>query len=352
MINLYATQIESLSLHRVGNKNKGEALFLSEGPNSLDDETTGLLKEYFFKPFREKEENYYRFTHEADLEFNPVYQVASEIFASPSQLPALSKKLATHLYDQSKHPHIKSGEVYVTLLKDILLDNKKTDALGIFKSEIKQDFLQFQEKGGNLEIQIRQGININKLDKGCLIFNIDKEDGYKVLSIDSNRYDTKYWLEQFLDLAPLTDENFYTKNYLKFCQNFAKDVVLPAEDKQQEVLFMNRAVNHFAKNDAFEESNFLNEVMANPELIPEFKHYKVEKGPKYSIEDVSNFNIANKAVSDTRKKLKNVIHLDTNIHIKLDFINPESAEKFVEKGWDEERQMYYYLVYFNKEQKS
>ncbi len=352
MINLYATQIESLSLHRVGNKNKGEALFLSEGPYFLDDETTGLLKEYFFKPFREKEENYYRFTHEADVEFNPVYQVTAEIFAAPSQLHALSKKLATHLYDQSKHPHIKSGEVYVTLLKDVLLDNTKTDAIGIFKSELKQDFLQFQEKGGNLEIQIEQGININKLDKGCLIFNVDKEHGYKVLSIDSNRYDAKYWLEQFLDLAPLTDENFYTKNYLKFCQNFAKDVVLPAEDKQQEVLFMNRAVNHFAKNDAFEESNFLNEVMANPELIPEFKHYKVEKGPKYSIEDVSNFNIANKAVSDTRKKLKNVIHLDTNIHIRLDFINHESAEKFVEKGWDEERQMYYYLVYFNKEQKS
>ena len=30
----------------------------------------------------------------------------------------------------------------------------------------------------------------------------------------------------------------------------------------------------------------------------------------------------------------------------------ESADKFVEKGWDEEKQMYYYLVYFNKEQKS
>jgi hypothetical protein len=24
----------------------------------------------------------------------------------------------------------------------------------------------------------------------------------------------------------------------------------------------------------------------------------------------------------------------------------------VEKGWDEEKQMYYYLVYFNKEEKS
>lgn len=36
----------------------------------------------------------------------------------------------------------------------------------------------------------------------------------------------------------------------------------------------------------------------------------------------------------------------------MDFINPESAEKFVEKGWDEEKQMYYYLVYFNKEEKA
>ena len=351
MINLYPTQIESVSLHRVGNKNKGEQIFLSKSPFALDDETTGLLKEYFFKPFREKEENYYKFTNEVDVAFNEVYKTAAEIFANPAESHLNSKKLARHLYEQSSHPHIKSGEVYVAYLTDVVLDNAKTDAIGIFKSELKQDFLQFKEDGDSLNIHIQQGVNINKLDKGCLIFNVNKEEGYKVLSIDNNRYDAKYWLEQFLDVAPLTDEIFYTKNYLKFCQNFAKDVVLPAEDKQQEVLFMNRAVNHFAKNDAFEESNFLNEVMENPELIPEFKHYKVEKGPKYSIEDVSNFEIANKAVSDTRKKIKNVIQLDTNIQIKLDFINPESAEKFVEKGWDEERQMYYYLVYFNKEQK-
>lgn len=351
MINLYPAQIESVSLHRIGNKNKGEQIFLSQSPYALDDETTGILKEYFFKPFREKEENYYKLSNEVDVEFNEVFKSAVEIFANPSSCHNNSKKLARHLYQQSTHPHIKSGEVYVAYLTDVVLDNVKTDAIGIFKSEIKHDFLQFSEEGDSLNIHILQGININKLDKGCLIFNTNKEEGYKVLSIDNNRYDAKYWLEQFLEVIPLTDENFYTKNYLKFCQNFAKDVVLPAEDKQQEVLFMNRAVNHFAKNDAFEESSFLNEVMENPELIPEFKHYKVEKGPKYSIEDVSNFEIANKAVSETRKKIKNVIQLDTNIQIKLDFINPESAEKFVEKGWDEERQMYYYLVYFNKEQK-
>ncbi|NVN18877.1 nucleoid-associated protein [Muricauda sp. HICW] len=352
MLNLYNAQIESISLHRVGNKSKNESAFLSAEPFSLNDEMAGLLKEYFFKPFREKEENYYKFGHEVDLEFNEVHAAVTGIFENPSDNHRLSKKITTYLFEQSNHPHIKSGEVYVVHFSDMVIDNQKTDAVGIFKSELKHDFLQFEENEHNLEILIRQGININKLDKGCIVFNINKEEGFKVLSVDSNRYDAKYWLENFLGVLPLTDDNFYTKNYLKFCQNFAKDVVLPAEDKQQEVMFMNRAVNHFAKNDNFEETSFLNEVMENPELIPEFKHYKVEKGPKYSIEDVSNFDIANKAVSDARKKIKNVINLDTNIQIKMDFINPESAEKFVEKGWDEERQMYYYLVYFNKEQKS
>lgn len=352
MLNLYASHIEALSLHRVGNKHRAEPLFLSESVCELNDETSGLLKEYFFKPFREKEENYFCFRHEASLEFHPIHEAASAVFDNPSNLQKVSAEIARHLYAQSNHPHIKSGECYVAYLTDVMLDNERTDALGIFKSEIKQDFLQFEEQQRALEMHVLQGVNLQRLDKGCLIFNREKETGYKVLSVDSNRYDAKYWLEEFLGLAPLTDENFYTKNYLKFCQGFAKDVVLPAEDKQQEVLFMNRAVNHFAKNDAFEESQFLNEVLENPDLIPEFRHYKVEKGPKYHVEDVSQFQIANKAVSDTRKKIRNVIQLDTHIQIKMDFINPESAEKFVEKGWDEERQMYYYLVYFNREEKS
>jgi len=352
MINLFNTQIESLSLHRVGNKTKSEGIFLSEEVQRLNDETNGLLKEFFFKPFREKEENYFKLSHESDVAFNEVYQYVTEIFKNTKEVHAQSKKIARYLYEQSNHPNIKSGEIFVAHLTDVVLDNEKVDAIGIFKSEIKSNFLQFEEKGTRLEMILEHGVNLNKLDKGCLIFNVQAEEGYKVLSIDNNRYDTKYWLEEFLGVNVLPDENFYTKNYLKFCQNFAKDVVLPAEDKQQEVLFMNRAVNHFAKNDDFEETTFLNDVMENPELIPEFKHYKVEKGPKYSIEDVSNFQIANKAVTDSRKKIKNVIQLDTNIQIKLDFINPESAERFVEKGWDEEKQMYYYLIYFNKEMKN
>ncbi|HBY67250.1 MAG TPA: nucleoid-associated protein [Flavobacteriaceae bacterium] len=352
MINLYAAHIASLSIHRVGNKSRNEGIFLSSAPYKMDDEIRPLLKEFFLKPFRDKEENYFQFRHETDLEFHDLYNTVSEIFDNPESIHEHSKKITKHLFDQSMHPHIKNGEVYVAYMENLQIDNEKVDGIGIFKSEIKQDFLQFAEQGDQLDAILQQGVNLKKLDKGALIFNVKKEEGYKVLSIDSNRYDARYWVESFLGVDAFEDENFFTKKYLKFCQDFAKDVVLPAEDKQQEVMFMNRAVNHFAKNDNFEESSFVNEVIDNPALVPEFNHYKTEKAPKYKIEDLTTFPIANTAVSAARKKIKNVINLDTNIQIKMDFINPDSAERFVEKGWDEEKQMYYYLVYFNKEEKS
>ena len=352
MINLFNTHIETLSIHKVGNKSRNESVFLSENPYSLNDEIVPILKEYFFKSFREKEENYYQFAHVVDLEYNEMFKLASEIFTNPSSVHEVSKKITQHLFEQSNHPHIKNGEVYVTYLTNVSIDNNVVDAIGVFKSELRTDFLQFEEKESHLEMILQEGINLNKLDKGCLIFNHKKEEGYKILTVDSNRYDARYWLEHFLSVDAFQDENFMTKKYLKFCQEFAKEIVFPAEDKKQEVMFMNRAVNHFAKNDNFEETAFLNDVMENPDLIPEFKSYKADRGEKYSIEDVTTFPIANAAVTDARKSIKNVINLDTNIQIKLDFINPESVEKFVEKGWDEEKQMYYYLVYFNKEQKS
>lgn len=351
MLNLHPAQIESLSIHRVGNKSRNENIFLSAEPQELNDELHALLKEYFLKSFRDKEKNFYQFVHETDLEFHELYELCTTIFNNPLKAHEASKRMARLLFDQSNHPHIKSGELYVVYFENILIDNEATEAIGIFKSELKHDFLQFEEKAGNLAMLLEQGINLNKLDKGAVIFNTNKEEGYKILSVDSNRYDTKYWLNQFLGVDVFADENFNTKSYLKFCENFAKDVVLPAEDKQEEVMFMNKAVNHFAKNDDFKEDEFLNNVVENPDLIPEFKNYKTEKAPKYKIEDLTEFPVSNTAVSSARKKIKNVINLDTNVQIKMDFVNPESAEKFIEKGWDPDRDMYYYLVYFNKEEK-
>ena len=86
MINLFNTHIESLSIHRVGNKSRNEAFFLSENQYGLNDEIVPILKEYFFKSFREKEENYFQFAHEVDLEYNDMFKLATEIFTNPSSV--------------------------------------------------------------------------------------------------------------------------------------------------------------------------------------------------------------------------------------------------------------------------
>src|SRR3970282_838158 len=170
MINLFNTHIETLSIHRVGNKSGNEAIFLSEQPFNLNDEVVPLIKEYFFKPFREKEENYFQFAHEVDLEYNDMFKFATQIFENPSSIHEVSKHITTHLFEQSNHPHIKNGEVYVTHLTNVNIDNNVVDAIGIFKSELQSDFLQFEEKESNLDMILQHGINLSKLDKGCIIF--------------------------------------------------------------------------------------------------------------------------------------------------------------------------------------
>ena len=75
MLNLYTTNIETLSIHRVGNLSKGEPLFFSEKPYALNDEIIGLLKEYFSNLFVKKKKTNFHFVHDADVEFNTLYQL-------------------------------------------------------------------------------------------------------------------------------------------------------------------------------------------------------------------------------------------------------------------------------------
>jgi hypothetical protein len=91
---------------------------------------------------------------------------------------------------------------------------------------------------------LQQGINLSKLDKGCLIFNHKKEEGYKILTVDSNRYDARYWLEHFLSVDAFEDENFITKilEIPELCQRCCF-----RRRQKKEVMFMNRSVNYFAK---------------------------------------------------------------------------------------------------------
>ena len=91
-----------------------------------------------------------------------------------------SVSLARHLYETGMHPQIKSGEFYVVYFTDCRFGGETVDAVGLFKSETRDTFLDVEEQASGLHIAAHQGINVNKLDKGCVVFNTEREAGFAV----------------------------------------------------------------------------------------------------------------------------------------------------------------------------
>jgi hypothetical protein len=75
--------------------------------------------------------------------------------------------------------------VYVTYLTNVNIDNNVVDAIGVLKVSCKLIFYNLKKKE-LIRNDSTTGINLSKLDKGCLIFN-HKKEGYKILTVDSNR---------------------------------------------------------------------------------------------------------------------------------------------------------------------
>src|SRR5574337_130174 len=144
MITCFESLIESLSIHYIGNKSKNELCVFSEEPLFLLDENLPpLVLEYFIKPFEKIQESF-SFFHSSSNELNEVFHFVKKIFNNEAGFHEAGVGIAKHLYNVSTHPNIKPGEVYIARFKNILVDGIEKEAVGIFKSEIKEPFLKVQ----------------------------------------------------------------------------------------------------------------------------------------------------------------------------------------------------------------
>lgn len=342
---------ESLSIHRVGNKARDEYYALSEQPIDLsqDEVLPDLLMQYFMKPFAKVKEVYRFFHPNEDLQLNEVYHFAHAFFEGKMPFHEFSEQVTKHLYEVSSHPNIKSGELYVVALKNIQMEGEEGSAVGIFKSENKETYLKvFPDQGGfGLEYE-QEAININKLDKGVVIVKADAEEGYKVLVTDqTNGSDAVYWKDDFLQLR-VRDDNFQqTGNFLKVYKNFVNEKIdeVFEMDKAEKVDLLNRSMNYFKAHDTFEEEEFSGEVLGNAQAISLFKEYREQVGEELDMPFQTNFDIAAGAVKKMASDYKSVVKLDKNFHIYI-----HGKRDYIERGYDEDRGMNYYKLYFDNEQ--
>ena len=344
MIDFSNITLDKMAIHRVGNKSKAEKNFFSEKLYAPSAAIEDKLLPFFLNPLKKVEETYH-FIH---LENNALLSLATDCFSNPENFLEKSSRMARHLYDQSKHPNIKPGEVFVVHFSDIQYGDEMVSGIGIFKCERKSSFMQVNLIEEELLINFQQGISADKLDKGCLILNVEQEDGLRVLSVDNNSYDTSYWLNDFLNVTFVKDNFFHTKSYLEMVDNFSKEVLAPQMDRQEQIQFMNDSVDYFAKHETFNFDEFAEAVAPSlPKDLGtnELKHYQAD----YALADVNDFQIATNAIKTAKKKISPNIKLDTGIQIKMNMAEPEASKEFVVKGFDEAKGMHFYKVYFNEE---
>ncbi len=348
LFDIINADIEQLVIHKIGSRTDNTENAYSQQCVELEEESPipFLLKQYFLASFREP--SLYHLGGVKGLPGNIVYQSACAIFDNPALFYEHSRILAASLYENSSHPQIKPGEFYLTLFDGVQIFDQTVKCLGIFKSENKETYLKICPGENSFDVNYEEGINIRKLDKGCLIFNVEREKGFAVSLIDkvSKHNEALFWKEDFLGLEDRQDNNFFTHNYLNVCKEFVSDVFSPANDvpRTEQIDMLNRSINYFKDNTLFDEGKFEQEVLATPDVVEAFKQFKEFYEDQNNVSLNEEFKISPDIVKKENKNFKSVLKLDKNFHVYV-----HGNRRFIEKGFDQSKGLHYYKLFFECE---
>lgn len=334
--------------HHVGSRAGDEGVRLSAAPASVSSEVEALLLRYFLSSLKAQE--LYTLQSESDAaKSNAVYDSACAIFDSPDALVEQSAALAELLYEQGADGKVKGGDFFVAYLKDCMLNGETLDAVGLFKSENQEDFLKLQPCDEGYRINADSGVGVGKPDKGCLIFNAEREAGFLVAIAGVRSIsEEQYWTDGFLNAVQRKDDFFRTQQAIALCKNFVTQRLPETFEvtKADQADMLNKSVKFFKENDSFSVDEFAQEVIADPEAIKSFKSFKHEfdRDGDGDSEIPDQFDISEAAVKIQARALKSVIKLDKNFHIYV-----HGRREYISRGYDEKTGMHFYQLFFKEE---
>ena len=344
-VNLREAGLTSLALAKIGNPLKGEPLLTSKELCKFDEEESDLLTSCFLNPFKSLDPH--QLQGIKTEEGNPLFDYAHTAFNDSNALLDTAKEIAHHLYAKSYHPNIKSGDLCISLIEGIIIKGKSVSGICIIKSENKVPFLQISDKDGDLTLTTQHGIYPDKVDKGCLILNHQKEKGYIVYLFDKSG-NTQFWNKDFVAAAPIRDEDYLTKKFGELCINFANKGLDSETDQNTRMTVANRALNYLNESEDFEIVNF-EKALGEPELVDQFTSFKkqYEENAGNNIKD--QFTISKKEATKAQKRLKTRMRLDTGADLTFTSKFLDQSESLLEQGWDESKGMNYVKIYFGEE---
>ncbi|MFH6987940.1 nucleoid-associated protein [Flavobacterium collinsii] len=341
MRNITLGEINKFIIHSIGNKNNGDGVRFSDILTDFD-KIEEHIKQLVNNSF--KFEELYQFFFLPNLELNPVYQFVSSIFKNKESFIEQSQNVGRYLYDKSTHPQIKRGELGIIYFQDCKIDNEIVDCIGIFKSENKDTILKINNKENGFELTGEKGINTTKLDKGCLVFNTRKENGFLISVVDNtNRSsEAQYWKDVFLGIQIIKNDFHQTNQFLGIAKQFVtrhidENLELTKADK---IDFLNRSVDYFKKNETFDKQEFEKEVFGDNNVIESFRKFDQNYRQENEVELADSFEISTQAVKKQSRVFKSVLKLDRNFDIYI-----HGDKNLIEKGIEKDGRKYYKIYY-------
>lgn len=345
--------ITGLVLAKVGNPSRNEPLQTSKQVFRVEDEDQGMLTSIFLRPFKSFSLIGQKFHHHSSLENHEMNSCVNSIFDVQANLLEKGIEMANRLHSKSSHPNIKSGDLCISHIEGIRVGEKDVvQGLCILKSESVSPFLSISARNGDLQLNTEQGINPEKIDKGCLIVDQFGKKGFYVLTFDRGSSESRFWVRDFLSLIAIPDSALFSKKVAEMAVTAISETTAPpaegappweANDAAKEALtyFDNR--EHFSLQE-FEEKA-LRDDSTRERFREERKRLEEEEG--FAIDE--KFDISQKDITKAKKLMKSVMKFDTGVELRLKPKVVESPEKVMEKGYDDEKEMNYIKVFFNKE---
>ncbi len=338
--------IQNFITHYIGNKEREEPIILASIETEYDPKLEFLLKKYFLESLPSDE--LFKFDIKESESKNEIYDTIQSLFASDENFITGSQSIAQKLYDSTNHPMIKKGELHVVYLKNAILEDELTDAIGIFKSETESPFIKISNNKNQYIAKGDQGYAINGLDKGCLIFNTSSEDGYRCLLLDkvNKTNEAHFWKSEFLSVVIAPNEYYKTSSFMNMTQEFIKNELTPENgiNKTEQLGMLQKSVAYFKNNEQFDKEDFEKEVLGQSMLIDQFEDYKEGYAANQKIEFPEQWEISEKAVKKQSQNFKSIIKLDKNFHI---YIHGESNK--ISKGVEQDGRKYYKIYFDNEE---
>ncbi|MBQ3580997.1 MAG: nucleoid-associated protein [Bacteroidales bacterium] len=330
-------KIKAAVVQRVGNKSNDDGVSFSDSLCQMDGVEEHLLS-LINSSFRF--DDWKQFFFIDGLELNPTYRFVSKIFNDESCLVKQANNLARHLYEQSIHPNIKIGEFYVVLLESCEIDGVETNAIGLFKSEVMETVLTVKMEKNHLVLSPEMGMSLKKLEKGCIVFNVDKENGYKVTVVDntSSKIDAHYWADNFLHVRDCNDDYHQTAKLVDMFTGFVQ--LQKEESAIDSAITAKKTVELLKSEEVLQVDELANRICDSVEQKKAFETYRQAYEEEHgSFNDA--VNVVAKAANRKPVAKMNILKLGKDFEVKI--INPNAD---IIAGKDNLKGKNYYTLYY------